>query len=430
MSVIGNPTSTERIGTFNGISFVRLKGKFTGKTVSGDFAVPYEIVTPENPLQGNRTFVFEAPHFTSGQIARDVYFGPGFLLNRGFGTCSVGYSNFNFRILDPTPEPPFTFRIKGNDLQVIRPGQPGDIVTDDNIMRQFAFTLKETKLPFVGAVERIYGIGFSDSGNAIYRVYQPFGQKLFDFTFAGTVTFPKDQPYPALVNGESPIMVFNSEEDFDVRTVPNPAFNNCRWYAVAGAPHIPDNKRTRIAFPDPPAPFSPAPPVKGTNPIDWVPFMKALFVAGDAWVRQNTPPPPSTVLKVIPGGLIGRDVILNAFGGIRHPALELKEATFIASVIRGRAWDLFGAYNHPKEVIENYLPSFERITAELRNARFLLPADQLVLNQRAALRPPATYTVNYMFERFNLEQAQADEDSLLPLTGPISIKELDPRGEI
>lgn len=428
MSVIENPTSTERVGSFNGITFVRHKGKFRGKTISGDFAVPYEITTPENTAQGNRTIIFEPPHFSSGPIARDIYLGPGFLWNRGFSHASVGYSNFNLRILDPEPEPPFTFRINGKDVKVIRPGESEPIITDDNILRQFAFTLRETRLPFLGTVERIYAIGFSDSGNTIYRVYQPFGQKLFDISLACTVTFPKDKPYPTLINGESPIMVFNTEADFDVRTVPNPSFTNCRWYAVAGGPHIPDTRRTRMAFPDPSPPFSPAPPVAGTSPIDPALFIKALFVAGDAWVRQNTQPPPSIVLKVNPGGLIARDAIGNAFGGIRHPALELKEATFIASIVRGKAWELFGAYSNPREKIDNYLTSFERITAELRKARFLLPADQLVLNQRAALHPPDTFTINYMLDRFN--QTQADEDALLPLAGPISIKEQDLRAVI
>lgn len=422
MSKIENPTTSQEIGTFNNIAYVRHKGRFVGSTkTGGDFAVPYEITTPKNPVEGSRTFLVEPPHFTGGPVARNVYLGPGFLWKRGFSHASVGYSNINLRILNQNPG--FPLEIKGATITVFPPvpGASGEI-TDDNILRQFAFTLRNSPPPFLGTAARIYGIGFSDSGNTVHRIYEPFGHKLFD------ISFPCTAGYLPPFQGTK-IIVFNTEADFDVHTVPNPAFTNYRWYAVAGAPHIPDTSCTRMtfhdglpAYPGPP-PAKPSPPVHGTTPIDWVPFIKALFLAGDEWVRNNKQPPASVVLKVVPGGLIAMDVARNALGGIRHPALACKEATFVASVLRGRAWDSFGAYCNPRELKEDgsdfdtYRTSFRNATQALFAAGFLLKEDQIILNQRAELTAPpnpapGTYTMNYLRRLFPNPTPSTDECAL------------------
>jgi hypothetical protein len=419
MSRINPPTSSQNY-TFNNVAYVQLKGQFQGRTPKGAFAVPYEIVTPANPAQGNRTFVFEPPHFSGGPVAREAYLGAGFLFNRGFSHASVGYSNINRRILEPNPG--FPLVIGNNPVEVIPPGRAGE-VTDYHILREFAQTLKQSPPPFVGRVERIYGIGFSDSGNAVHHVYGDFGHKSFDISFACTASF---RP-PVKPAGAKPIMVFNTEADFGVQTVPDPAFPNYRWYAVAGGPHVPDNLRTRTFFnsdPPPPGPgFNPPAPskVEGTTPLDWVPFIKALFVAGDEWARSFTQPaviqpPPSAVLKVVPGGLFARDVAGNALGGIRHPALEFKEATFIASVVRGRRWENFGGYRKLRQFpdFDGYKRTFMSATEKLFRARLLLKADQDVLNRRAGLHPPDTFTMNYLWERFYTSPTRTDEDALMP----------------
>jgi hypothetical protein len=416
------PTSSQK-HTFNNIDYVQLKGQFTGKTVTaGDFSVPYEIVRPANPAQGNRTFVFEPPHFSGGPVAREVYLGPAFLFNRGFSHASVGYSNVNRRILQRNTV--FPLVIANTPLTVFPPAPdtPGEI-TDHDIMRQFAFALKNSPPSFIGPVERIYGIGFSDSGDAVHQIYGPFGHEYFDISFACTASF---RP-PVRTAVASPIMVFNTESDFDARTVPVPAFPNYRWYTIAGAPHIPDNQLTRsVSRTDPPPPgpgFNPPArsKVEGTTPLDWVPFIKALFVAGDEWARsfklpQVVQPPSNAVLRVGPGGLIARDVAGNALGGIRHPALELSEATFIASVVRGRRWELFGAYGNLRKFPDfaEYQWKFVNSTVQLLRGRVLLKADQNLINSRSALNPPDTFTMNYMWERFYPVQARADEDVSMP----------------
>lgn len=383
-----HPPSSESIGTFNGVAYMRYKGKFTGKTVCGDFAVPYEITTPKNPQEGDRIFVVEPPHFASGLIARDGALSAQFLFGNGFSHVSVGFSNFRGHILDPAPG--FKPIICGQEFPIPTP------VTDYNILRQLALTLRENPPDFVGKVEGIYSMGLSESGNTVQEIYELFGHKLFDITFALNASYFK----PVKISGQKPIFVFNTESDFDPRAVPNPAFPQYRWYCVASGPHIPDSVLGRRAFPDPPKQGSPAPPVAGTSPINWLLFLRALFIAGDRWVRSGVQPPPSTTLTVNAQGIIARDVRCNALGGIRHPALETGEATFMASVVRGNGWELFGGYGKPKR-LENsefpgYLDSFKKATEALLAAKFLLPTGRNRLLREAQLQPPNTYTLNYM----------------------------------
>lgn len=386
------PTTSEKVGGYNDITYVRHQGQFVwenGVDRAQSFSVPYEITTPSDPTEGNRTFVFEPPHHTGGPVSRNAYLGPEFLFSQGFSHASVGYSNVRMRILNPKPG--FPMKIKNVPITMIDFGQPG-AVTDTNILSLFANALKQSS--FLGPVERIYGIGFSDSGNTLHQVYQQVGHRLFDLSFACTANYLA--PFPA----QNPIIIFNTERDFDSRAIPDPQFPQYRWYAVAGAPHIPDAALTRPWFKD-----GTTPPIAGTTPLDWSPFIRALFVAGDQWVRQGTQPPASVTLMVNSQGLIARDVMCNALGGIRHPALENGEATFINSVVRPnlepKFWENFGGYGSPKKKLTSsefpqYLESFTTATEALVAARYLLPEDGELLIKGAEIQPPNTFTRNYM----------------------------------
>lgn len=387
------PTRSENIGTFNDIAYVRHHGQFVGQTECGRFAVPYQITAPANPAQGNQTGVLEPPHFTSGPIARDVFLGPPFLFGNKHVHCSVGFSNVFKRILNPNPG--FTLIIKDKPITVLPPipNQPQE-VTDYGILREFALALRQDPLPFVGRIERILGIGFSDSGRVVHEVYKPFGHKLFDLTFAGTA------PYlaPVKISKQHPIIVFNTEADFDSRAIANPAFPQYRFYTMAAGAHIPDAVLTRLVFTG--GPGIPAPAIAGTSPINWLPNLRALFAAGEQWIREGKQPPPSATLKLNAQGQIVRDARLNALGGIRHPALETSDARFIASIVRGNGWEAFGAYSDPKRLknseFPQYLSSFKQATEALVAARFLLPAGGERLMREVQLRPPNTYTLNYL----------------------------------
>jgi hypothetical protein len=120
-------------------------------------------------------------------------------------------------------------------------------------------------------------------------------------------------------------------------------------------------------------------------------------------------------LKVNPKGEIKRDNKNNALGGIRHPALETGEATFIASVVGPNGWNLFGGYENPIELKDSqftrYLNAFTRATEKLFEDKFLLPAGRARLIREAQLHRPDTYTLNYKHGRlFPPPPSDEDED--------------------
>lgn len=84
---------------------------------------------------------------------------------------------------------------------------------------------------------------------------------------------------PLKFNSENPIIVINIDADFDALWSSDSEFPQYRYYAIAGGPHA---------------------SIAGTTPINWLPFARALFIAGDEWVRNGTPPPASEKLNSFP----------------------------------------------------------------------------------------------------------------------------------
>ena len=247
------PTTSDNIGTFNKIAYVRHRGRFIGKTESGAFDVPYEITLPSSPDEGNGIFVFEPPHSFGGPVGDDSFLGSDFLFANGFSHASVGFGNAT------------------------------DEVTGTEILQQFALALRQKTSFFAGQVDRIYAVGFSDSANTLLSVYEPFGHRVFDLTF---VCVP-DYFEPIKIKGENPMIVINVDADLDALWSPGSDSSQYRYYwyywyyAIAGGPHIPDT-------------------VAGTTPINWLPIARALFIAGDEWVRNGTPPPASGKVNLAP----------------------------------------------------------------------------------------------------------------------------------
>lgn len=388
MSSIELPTHSEDIGTFKNIAYIRHRGQFRGATAAGgEYSVPYEITVPKNPAEGQPVFVFEPPHVTSGLVARDSLLGEQFFFGNGYSHASCGFGNRARHILNPMPE--FELKIGGNLITVIPPNSDETEVSDINIIRQFAAELRQSKSKLFGEIQRVYATGFSDSGKTIHDIYKTFGHRFFDLTVACTAPYVP----PVNIKNQNPIMVLNTEADFDPKAVPNGNFPTYRYYAISGGPHIPDAVLTRKVFTGQ-GPTA----IAGTTPINWLPFARALFKSGDQWIRNGKQPPPNATFKLNSKGEIVRDDRLNALGGIRHPALELSEARFIASFDRN-GWDLFGDYRNPRQLADGefpaYLKSFTKATDALRDAGYLLPGGHARLIREAQLSPPNTYTVNY-----------------------------------
>lgn len=384
MSSIDNPTHTETLGTFNNVVYLRHRGRFRGATrTGGEFSVPYEITVPKNRTEGEHVIVFEPPHFASGLIARNSILGEQFLFNHGYRHASCGFGSHGGHILDPAA--PFELKIRGIKLPI---DPEKEELVDLNIMRQFASELR-SRTDLFGDIEGIYAVGFSESGETVHNVYKEFGHKFFDLTLAGTAGYHE----PVKIRDQSPIMVLNTEAEFDRRAVPNPDFPAYRYYAIAGGPHIPDALLTRRVFNG-----QPLPPIAGTTPINWLLFARGLFKSGDEWIRNGKRPPRNATFRLNAQGEIVRDERHNALGGIRHPALELGEARFIASPGRNGV-DLFGDYRNPRQLSDRefpvYVKSFMQAADTLFDAGYLLEAGRRRLHREAQLKAPNTYTLNY-----------------------------------
>ena len=138
------------------ISYFHHRCQFVGTTSAGPFNVPFEIMTPVDPAQADGVCIFEPRHRFSGTVARDGIFGHNFLFAGGASHATVEYR---------------------------RPTGP-----DVEILSEFAAALRNSP-HVIKRVEKLYAIGFSDSGSTVHAIYQPFGHRLFDLTLACTANY-------------------------------------------------------------------------------------------------------------------------------------------------------------------------------------------------------------------------------------------------
>jgi hypothetical protein len=138
-------------------------------------------------------------------------------------------------------------------------------------------------------------------------------------------------------------------------------------------------------------------PLKATNPLNWNPVVRALFVALDDWVfDEELVPPLSAWLRGKDGpgkygdATIARDEVGNALGGIRLPDVEVGRGRFYAispdtpfpgGNIRA------GAYidRHDRFKIHgDYVSAFTKQADRLVDDGYLLRADRDALVDSAA----------------------------------------------
>lgn len=341
--------SSTPFGVFNGIDYVSHTGRFSGATSKGAFDVPFEIVVPSDPNQGNGAMLFEPPHWLFGPLGRDLLLGRDFLFDSGFSYAAVGWSDDGLSVLDPAATPIIIAGEEVEDPGLIKGGI--DVVIDVEILVQFVNAMKANPqaIAIAGNLRAFYSYGASQTSAAQLQILlEPEGQGLFDFSLltlrfwperipgnfnrlAGEFELPSGIGRTIFVNTESELIVSDAEQ---FRTAAeNP---NNRVYEIAGAPH----------FPQPPP----------LNPLDYFPVFRAAFLAGDAWVRWDSEAPQSALINEASGvdpvyGFetgIGRDINGNALGGIRLPDVELGRAWFIATnfvvPIPGFDSELFGLW--------------------------------------------------------------------------------------
>jgi hypothetical protein len=383
---------TEPFGQYGGIEYVRHTGRFEGTTELGAFRVPYEIVAPADPARANGAVLVEPPHFSLGLVGRDLVLQPDFLFERGFAHAAVGFGARFLNLLDPAAT---DLVIAGEAIEA-----PGSVFTagtvDEEIIAGFVHALAAD--PFarsaLGDVHRRYAYGASQTSAALLQtLHSPGGPGLFDLVLLHVAMwrppfaageFHRLEGEFAPLAGVGRVIFVESEADLLVseaeqfrRAAAHPDY---RVYEVAGAAHQPTP----------------------LNPLDHALTARAMFLAGDAWVRQGTAPPPSTLLEVPPEGEldpvygvvtgIARDGDGNARGGVRLPELAVGQARFIAAdfdaeVLPGLAGLTGLSVDLSCEKFRShgdYMRQFTAATNALRDAGFLLQRDASAIIAAAA----------------------------------------------
>lgn len=310
-------------GTFKGIDFVKYEGHLLSTTPGSNYDAPFEVVVPTDLRKGNGRMVVEPYHIAAAAGARDLWLTPDFLFGHRFMHAAICWQ--------PNEDPAHPCA----DFS----GEPD---VDLQVIADFATALKQGKLAtFVGQIEKLYNIGFSNSADPLHLLLlAPLGQNVFDLSFLLTTGWPHPiMEFTPLPEGQEPpippasagrVIVFQSEADIILhngailRDMPSPA--HYRVYEIAGAAHIPA-------------------PTFGTTGVDWLPFLRALFVAGDRWITKGVVPPHSRFLEQAPTDEvdpvygfptgIARDENLNAMGGIQPPDLVLGRGQFVAVDLEG-----------------------------------------------------------------------------------------------
>ena len=368
-------------GTFGGVAYTKYEGRFVG-TTAGDYSVPFEIVAPANPAQGNGIVILEPLHLMGGAIAREAYLTPEFLFTQGFSYAAIRWH--------PDEVNPFEGYSTADAVE---------------ILHNFAKALREdlATRDMVGNVSRLYGVGVSKTCEPLHALNHTPGKGLLDLTLLIVPEWPEEtheQP-----SDSNPVIVFLSESDLvrskilsthtDALRGSSPTY---RSYEVAGAPHIPDVSWLRdvgVAM------FGIT--SEGTTPLDWTPVARALFLAGHRWVTEGIEPPPS--VSITKGatsqidavyqsryGLeleteIARDAEGNAQGGIRLPDLEVGRGRFVAvDPASFLGMGVYGDFDDLKcaplsgggtrfEDHEAYVTQFTEQAQKLVADKFLLPED-------------------------------------------------------
>ena len=151
-----------------------------------------------------------------------------------------------------------------------------------------------------------------------------------------------------------------------------------RFYALGGARHGPGDGRPR------PASTGQLP----QNPTDYRPFLRALLLAMEAWIRDGVEPPPSVYPRIADGTLVGWREAESGWSAL--PAVRYPEA------IQEPSWYDYGPDFEARRVITRHPPEARELY------RVLVPRHGPDNNGQGMLQAPTAKVPVATFTGWNL----------------------------
>jgi hypothetical protein len=288
-------------GTFRGVQYTRYEAMFEGVSSNRrPYRVPCQIIAPRSPSDGSGLLLFDwlvpSTILTAvGQEQADARYTmtDDFLFGLGISYATVRCDPAGIGTKSPFSDPtrPWSDGLLDTSTEFITSaGDEFDIVVD------YVKALRKDRvaLRLLGEINRTAAFGYSASGYRLRGLLRlQMGKGLFDFSLVGGTGNGYDHPAGNQIgfsNSEkAPLAGAGLEIDFQSET-DGIALDACktrheepnyRVYQFAGAAHLRDIDAAEFGLADP----------EKANPADWVPFFRALFVAGDNWCDGIEPPP-------------------------------------------------------------------------------------------------------------------------------------------
>ena len=287
-------------GTFSGVKYTRYEAMFAGVTPNNrPYRVPCQIIAPSAPAQGSGLLLFDwlVPSTIVTAIAQEqadarYTMTDEFLFGQGVSYAAVRSAAAGIGRRSPISDPtrPWSDGLLDTSSEFITSaGDEFDIVVD----YVKALRADPVALQVLGQTKRTAAFAYSASGFRLRGLLRlQTGKGLFDFSLVGGTgngyNHPKGNDVGYSSAEKAPLAGAGLEIDFQTETdgIASDAYKtrheeaNYRVYQFAGATHIRAIDAAVFGLPDP----------EKANPADWVPFIRALFVAGNDWCNGITPP--------------------------------------------------------------------------------------------------------------------------------------------
>jgi hypothetical protein len=400
-------------GTYAGIAYTRYEAMFDGVTSNNrTFRVPCQIIAPTNTSQGSGLFLFDwlVPSTIPtavGQEQADARYTltDEFLFGRGicYATVRCDIAGIGKSSAVVNSSRPWSDALLDTSSEYIQSaGDEFDIVA----AYLSALRTEPIALQALGSIQRRAAFGYSAAGFRLRGLLRKqIGVGQFDFSLVGGtgngyahstgngIVFNSTERAP--LAGAGLEIDFQSETDIVVNGAQKTRHeeSNYRLYQFAGAAHLRAVDASEFGLADP----------ASANNADWVPFFRALFVAGNAWC-DGVQPPPSIWLGAPNSASIVRDANGNALvthvGGIplsttayRLPSVAVGESQYIPfdpsyvdGSLPGLLRALAGGHVDLTANITSHASYVAQITQHahgLQSQGYLLQADADAIIQRA-----------------------------------------------